>query len=106
MTALSRCKAQLEKRMLSAVTQAAAQAAAHARSIAPVGDGKDGGHLRDCISSRVQAGGGVVQGEVAADNPHALYVEMGTSRMAAQPYLRPALQMQKARFVQALKRIF
>ena len=32
----------------------------------------------------------------------ALYVEMGTSRTAAQPYLRPALKANKAHFLQSL----
>ena len=83
-----------------AVRAAAEQAAAHARAVCPVGDGSDGGHLRDCIRSETNIEGGWAVGRVLAENPHAAYVEFGTGRrgggspdwpgMAARPYLRPA----------------
>ena len=104
MSGIARYKTQLAARMLFAVKSAAEQAAAYAHSIVPVGDGSNGGHLRDCISHRAQMEEHFAASEVLADNPHALYVEMGTGRMAAQPYLRPALQANKARFLQALKK--
>lgn len=55
--------------------------AADARRFVPV----DTGELRSSI--RVDD----TTAEVVADAEHAGYVELGTSRMAAQPYLRPAL---------------
>ena len=102
MSGLMRYKAQLTLRMHAAVQSAAMQTAERARSMAPVGDGRNGGHLQDSISHRVQSQGALVAGDVLSDNPHALYVELGTSRMAAQPYLRPAFTGNKARFLQSL----
>ena len=97
-------KSALQQRLLKAVTQHTAQAESFAREIVPYGDGSDGGHLRDCIFSVVTDSPGYVAGEISARNPHALPVEMGTSRMQAQPYLRPALLKQKASFLSALKK--
>lgn len=102
MKGFSRYRAQLLSRMASAVTVSTQRAQGHARQLAPYGDGTDGGHLRDCIFSHVQTSPGLVAGEISARNPHALHVEMGTSRMPAQPYLRPALRGQRAFFLQEL----
>lgn len=102
MNGIMRYQAQLMQTMAAAVQEAAQRSAALARSLAPVGDGQDGGHLRDCIAWHVEVSDGYAQSEVTADNPHAAYVEMGTSRTAAQPYLRPALQLCKEGFLQSL----
>lgn len=62
-------------------------AAEEAQKLAPV----DTGELRDSIAylvRRVQTGYAIV---ITAGAEHALYVELGTSRMSAQPYLRPVL---------------
>ncbi len=40
--------------------------------------------------------------ELGATADYALYVEFGTSRMAAQPFLRPALDANQDKFVDAL----
>jgi HK97 gp10 family phage protein len=51
--------------------------------------------LHDTISAAVDVQGSKLVGQVGAGNGinvnYALMVERGTSRMAAQPYLRPAL---------------
>ena len=104
MNDLERYRAHMTQRLSAAVQDAAQHTAALARSLAPVGDGSDGGHLRDCISTGFQAGDRRAQSHVTADNPHAAYVEMGTSRAAAQPYLRPALHLCKPRFLSSLKK--
>lgn len=104
MTGLSRYQNALQKRILSAMTAYTGRAQAFARQIVPYGDGSDGGHLRDCIFSRVYELPGLVVGEVYAQNPHAMFVELGTYRMAAQPYLRPALRKHKNAFLHALKK--
>lgn len=57
--------------------------AAEARQNVPVRTGA----LRDSIT--VNDEGDTVS--VSADAGHALYVELGTSRMAAEPFLQPAL---------------
>jgi len=55
----------------------------HAKRIVPV----DSGELHDSIHTEVSDEGMFV----VADADHASHVELGTSKMAAQPYLRPAL---------------
>lgn len=94
---------QLENRLTRAVFSAAGRAARDAKNRVPYGDGSSGGHLRDCIFARTQAKNGLFYGDVCADNPHALFVEMGTSRMAAQPYLRPALRGSRMGFLYDLR---
>lgn len=101
MSALKRCKAQMQQRMLSAVQDAVKRTAEDARAFAPV----DTGVLRGSITGLVQTSDSRVSGEVMANSSHALYVEMGTGRRAAQPYLRPALQQNSARFLQSLRKI-
>jgi HK97 gp10 family phage protein len=58
---------------------------AYARAIVPV----DTGELRDSIGATWDAS--TLTLTLHADAPHAAFVEFGTSRMAAQPYLRPTL---------------
>jgi len=55
----------------------------HAKRIVPV----DSGDLRDSIHPEVSDEGMFV----VADEEYAAHVELGTSKMAAQPFLRPAL---------------
>ena len=57
-----------------------------ARSMAPV----DTGNLRASIHGSTQVGAQHVLGEVHAGAHYAPYVEHGTSRMAPQPFMRPA----------------
>jgi HK97 gp10 family phage protein len=59
-----------------------------AKRLCPV----DTGRLRSSISWAVQIGGEGIVGRVGTDVEYAPYVEFGTSRMRAQPYLRPAIQ--------------
>lgn len=89
---LSGYKKGLDAQIRQALSQCAGDAAGEARRAAPYGDGRDG-HLRDSIAAVPAARAGARYiAQVKANNPHALYVELGTSRMAAQPYLRPAAQ--------------
>jgi HK97 gp10 family phage protein len=70
-----------------------------ARDLCPV----DTGALRDSITyevRRVATGWAVV---VLAGEEYALYVELGTSRMEAQPFLRPALDRVGPMYVQFLR---
>ena len=80
----------LTLRMERAVIHASDRAAQTARGLCPYGDGRDGSHLRDRIFSRTQVQNGVYRGDILADKHYAVYVELGTSRMAARPFLRPA----------------
>lgn len=60
---------------------------AAAKRLAPVRTGR----LRSSITHRVERRGRVVVGTVGTDVHYAPYLEFGTRRMRARPYLRPAL---------------
>lgn len=68
---------------------------ANARRIVPVGVSRGkhrGGTLRRSIRSEITRDKeGRVTMLIGADTKYARYVERGTSRMAAQPYLKPSL---------------
>lgn len=83
-----------------AVTAAALAKTAHdvelgAKRTAPV----DTGHLRASIA----AGGGGLTWRVTAAAGYAAYVELGTSKMSAQPYLVPALRTEFPKLVRYLR---
>ena len=111
---LARLTAAAERCAAEAVRAAAEQAAAQARAACPVGDGRDGGHLRDCIRAEMAMEGDCAVGRVVAENPHAAYVELGTGRrgggssdwpgMAARPYLRPSVEVGRAALIAAAGR--
>lgn len=68
-----------------------------AKNIVPV----DTGNLRNSIHGSVEAGTSKeVVGKVATSTDYAPYVEFGTSRMGAQPFLWPALHKNKKRINQ------
>ena len=58
-----------------------------ARSLVPV----DTGNLRDSIDYEIRQTEASFAVVIFAGAEYALYVELGTSRMQAQPYLRPVL---------------
>jgi len=60
---------------------------AAAKRICPV----DTGRLRASITHEVDASPGKIEGRVGTNVEYAAYVELGTRRASAQPYLRPAL---------------
>lgn len=51
----------------------------------------DTGRLRSSITREMGSDGGDLVGRVGTNVHYARHVELGTSRMVAQPYLRPAL---------------
>lgn len=51
----------------------------------------DLGNLRSSIQSKVTVGSVTVKGEVGSDENYALFLEIGTRKMKARPYLRPAI---------------
>ena len=75
--------AQIEERVGEAVAAGAETVADNARSVCPV----DTGALRDSIA--VSQNG--TSAEISANTDYAAYVEFGTSKSAAQPYLVPSL---------------
>jgi len=57
----------------------------------PRGSGRVGGHLRESITYEVDK----KEARVGTNVHYAPYVELGTVKMKAQPYLRPALDENK-----------
>lgn len=74
----------MEQLGVQRVEQLAQLVAGEAQKLAPI----DTGELRQSIRARKIEEG---HARVSAHAPHALYVELGTRYMRAQPYLRPAL---------------
>lgn len=65
-----------------------------AKVLCPVGKSRPGyvgGNLRRSITHDVQVNEDIIIGQVGTPVKYAPYVELGTRRMAARPYLRPAL---------------
>lgn len=69
------------------VQAAALVAESQAKAYCPV----DTGRLRGSISTDLSEEKNLIIGAVSAHTNYAEYVEFGTSRMAPQPYLRPAM---------------
>lgn len=67
-----------------ALTAGAEQLVSGATSVVPV----DTGNLRDSIEAGQASARGI---EVTAGADYAAYVELGTSKMSAQPYMNPSI---------------
>lgn len=83
----------------AAVMLTAANIEGTAKTLAPV----DIGNLRSSIQ---HAPTGDLAAEVTVGAEYAIYVEMGTTRMGAQPYLLPAVEQQTPAFQAAMRGIF
>lgn len=73
----------IENNFADIIGQGAQTVCESAKSLCPV----DTGRLQSSIN--VQSGGNTAA--ISADTEYAVFVEFGTSKMAAQPYLVPAL---------------
>ncbi len=81
----------------STMGQAVGLVNGEAKSIVPV----DSGNLRNSIHGSVEAEAPTeLVGKVATSVEYAPYVEFGTSRMGAQPFLWPALRRSQKRIQQ------
>lgn len=91
----------LEQAMQDAMDETAAEAKAEAQALCPV----DTGLLRSSIFADVDAKGGGARRTltVGADAPYCLWVELGSSRSPAQPFLRPTLDRIAPIFTQKLQ---
>ena len=76
----------LPERISAALTAIGAVAESHAKDLCPV----DTGRLRNSISYAVEESEQAVY--IGTNVEYAAYVEMGTSRMKARPYLKPAAE--------------
>lgn len=74
-----------------------------AKSLAPV----DTGHLKASIGHsdlRLPAQG-VIEAEIGPTADYGIFLEIGTSRMAPQPYMAPAAERHEPAFVKAMSTI-
>jgi len=90
-------KSELEKAIHTALDEIGAKAESYAKSVVPV----DTGRLRDSITHKVNDADSSV--EVGSDVHYASYVELGTSRMRAQPYLRPSIERHSSEYKSILE---
>jgi len=83
-----------------AITKACFDTQAKAQAIVPV----DTGNLKNSIQvdlSELEE----LSGEVVPQAEYAVYVEFGTSKMPAQPYMTPAAEEVGASFVEVMERL-
>lgn len=90
-----------QRRATTALGKAVKDIEATAKTLAPV----DTGFLRSSISSDVSVQGTTIRGEVGPTANYGAYVEGGTRRQRAQPYLRPATDMIVPRYEDAVAQI-
>jgi HK97 gp10 family phage protein len=77
---------------MATLAQAIAADAQRAAPVATAGEDAVPGELRDSITGTVeQDAGGLPTAIIAASAPYAVFVELGTSKTPAQPYLHPSL---------------
>lgn len=69
-----------------------------AKTLCPV----DTGELRESITAKAEG----LRGDVGTNKEYAAYVELGTYKMKAQPYLVPALETKKEDVINAVKEEF
>jgi HK97 gp10 family phage protein len=76
----------LEAALIEKLEPVARRVVSNAKRLVPV----DTYNLHDNIESQVGPEGGKIVARVGTDVEYGLYVEQGTSRARAQPWLRPA----------------
>lgn len=91
----------LEQAMQDAMDATAEAVRTAAQAQCPV----DTGLLRSSVYADVDAKGGSARRTltVGADAPYAAFVELGTSRTPAQPFLRPAVDAEAPRLTERLR---
>lgn len=85
----------------TATVKATIDTATDARRNAPV----DTGYLRSSIATEYEFSGEGVTGTVEAGANYAVFVENGTSRMAPQPYMRPAFDKHRKKWIRAMEQV-
>ena len=95
---LTTIAAQLRPRASAAVRKAAFDIQAHAQTNAPVDTGALQASIQVTETSDLSA-------EVSTNVEYAIYQEMGTVHMAAQPYMKPAADAVRPSFEAAMARL-
>ena len=91
---------QVDTKIQAAIMKCVLIVEADAKRNCPV----DTGRLRASISHEViKIADDVYQGRVGTNVHYAPHVELGTNKMAAQPYLRPALEKNRAKIETILR---
>lgn len=85
--------------IMPGVEKACVAAYEAASELAPVMSGE----LKGSITYDITSNEDTVEGRVYSTAEHAVYVEFGTSRMPAQPFLTPAAEIAKDAFMSAMK---
>ncbi len=93
---LDKIAAELRPKASEIVAKAAADIEARAKQVVPV----DTGNLKNSIQTEMD---GDLSASVGTNVEYAPYVEYGTSRMAAKPYLTPAAEAVRSGFTEAMK---
>lgn len=96
---IERYSAEAQKQVKLEIQKSVYQIASEARKAAPV----DTGGLRSSITGSSNAKAGFV-GTVKATAEYAAFVEFGTSKMPAQPFLFPAAEAERPYFESAIRR--
>ena len=82
-----KCGKAIREAVLDGVRSFADQTESIAKGQVPV----DTGRLRESIRAEVEDDGDSVSMALSANTDYATYVELGTRRMPARPYIRPAV---------------
>ncbi len=104
-SALGALDVMTQVRAMAAIVDAANACADDARSTVPFDDSNTDAnheHLRDTEYVHFEELGA----EVGFDSDHAVYVELGTYKMAAQPYLLPAFELAVQQLLGELTSLF
>lgn len=89
--------AEMQPKAALAVSKAVTDVEAYAKGVVPV----DTGNLRASIQGESSG----LQGRVNVGADYGIYVEFGTYKMAAQPYLTPAAEFVRPSFEAAMGQI-
>lgn len=96
---LPQMREQVRQRAVEAVRNASYSVETHAKDAVPV----DTGTLKNSIATEFEPSGLV--GLISPHTEYAIYVEYGTRRMRAQPYMRPAAERVRPAFEAAMRKI-
>jgi len=95
---LPRIAERLPDAVSAIIRKAALDVEANAKAVVPVDTGK----LKNSITSEFLSPTLVI---VAPHTDYAVYVEFGTRRMRARPYMRPAAEKVAPAFMEAMRRL-
>ena len=98
---LTKSLVEIREGAAQACIKAGADTQARARTRAPV----DTGNLRNSITRRTTRRKNQVETVVGPEADYGIYVELGTSRMAAQPFMNPAADEVEPGFVEAMAQL-